>query len=933
MIVPDSERWKRISPLLDGLLDLDPDAREARLALLRAHDAVLARELASLIADAERAEASQFLAGSALARSVASGDTAPGLAGTTIGAYVLESQIGQGGMGAVWKARRADGRFEGRVAVKLLHLSLIGRTGSRRFEREGAILARLSHPHIARMLDAGVSEGGQPYLVLELVEGERIDSHCDSCRLGVDGRVALFREVLAAVAHAHRHLVIHRDIKPSNIMVTADGGVKLLDFGIAKLLQSEGDDPPTELTVGNRGALTPDYAAPEQLLGEEVTTATDVYSLGVLLYWLLSGQHPTAPPYASPADLMRTTLDTDPGRLSSAVTAGHGVSAAAAERIAAERDTSVLRLKRQLGGDLENIVAKALRKPPGERYATVDAFNQDLRRWASSEPVSARPDSFAYRAGRFVRRNRGKVAAGSLALTAIVAGLAGTITEARRAERQSELARQEADSARHERDVAVEQQRLQRGTAEFLQLLMRDAAGRDPGAIRKQLDRAVALLEQTRFEHPIVKVALLRQTAGRYAEIGEVAISAGLLRTAIASSNGSPSINSAVQVNLACSLARYLHEMDDDPGAAAEIDRADRLIATGAEVSLSGRIECMVQRSYIATALGDHALAVRLLRDSLTQLAAAGAGEGEQPRVVRSALSRALGAAGDHTAAMAIARPLLAESEAGQGRQSMAVLRRSSVVTALTRLGGDPLAALSLSEADRKTAAQLLGADRFDAALELEHGAVLLALDRYGEAAEAFARSASAAQAAGSLRYLLPAGLGETEALVRAGRISAANDRFAELALLRAKAAEPQRIESLRVAALLAAAHDDRSAARAALETAGRAIGPPSSTSIHPETMAIMRALGERAVADRRFDAEVFATVERAIAAAQHGALAPDRSSDVGETLLLRARLLALAGRNVEAQRDAATALRELATTLGSSHADTLAASALAAGS
>ena len=226
MIVADADRWRRLSPRLDELLDLDASQRAERLDDLRASDPTLADELALLIEQGARADAVNFMAGSA-ARADVDGEAT--LAGMRIGAYVLESPLGQGGAGAVWRARRADGRFAASAAVKLLHPSLIGRTGARRFEREGAILARLSHPHIARLLDAGVTTGGQPYLVLELVEGERIDRHCDARRLRVDQRIALFREVLGAVAHAHRHLVIHRDIKPGNILVAADVRVKQLD--------------------------------------------------------------------------------------------------------------------------------------------------------------------------------------------------------------------------------------------------------------------------------------------------------------------------------------------------------------------------------------------------------------------------------------------------------------------------------------------------------------------------------------------------------------------------------------------------------------------------------------------------------------------------------------------------------------------------------
>jgi serine/threonine-protein kinase len=287
MALPDPARWQRLSPWVDELLDLTEPARAERLAALRADDPTLAAE--DLLAANRQADDADFLTGVADA---AVGAEAPPVAleGRRFGAYTLVGPLGQGGSGAVWRARRDDGRFEGEVAVKLLHLALLGQAAARRFEREGAILARLSHPNIARLLDAGIGEGGQPYLVLELVEGERIDRHCDAKRLTIAQRLALFADALAAVAHARRHLVIHRDIKPANILVDRDGRVKLLDFGIAKLSE---DEEVSEITREGGRALTPEFAAPEQLRGEPVTTATDVYALGVLLYGLLAGAHPT----------------------------------------------------------------------------------------------------------------------------------------------------------------------------------------------------------------------------------------------------------------------------------------------------------------------------------------------------------------------------------------------------------------------------------------------------------------------------------------------------------------------------------------------------------------------------------------------------------------------------------------------------------------
>src|SRR4051812_45276957 len=229
-----SRDWERVSPLLDELLELDPAARAARIAQVRAADPALATGVEKLLEQERLLDEEHFLEGSALA------SEEPSLAGRTLGAYTIDRPLGAGGMGSVWLAHRSDGRYEAAVAVKLLNLALLGRGGAARFAREGEVLARLAHPHIARLLDAGIADGGQPYLVLEYVDGEPIDGWCDAHRLDVKARLRLMLDVLDAVAHAHTNLVLHRDLKPSNILVTADGQVKLLDFGIAKLLGATG---------------------------------------------------------------------------------------------------------------------------------------------------------------------------------------------------------------------------------------------------------------------------------------------------------------------------------------------------------------------------------------------------------------------------------------------------------------------------------------------------------------------------------------------------------------------------------------------------------------------------------------------------------------------------------------------------------------------
>src|SRR5262249_5591162 len=306
---------------------------------------------------------------------------------------------------SVWLARRCDGRFEGRAAVKFLNIALVGGAGEDRFKREGSFLARLAHPHIAHLIDAGTSATGQPYLILEYVEGQQIDWYCDQKAFEVDARIQLFLEVLAAVAHAHANLIVHRDIKPSNVLVNTEGRVKLLDFGIAKLLEAETTlGEATALTREGGRALTPAYAAPEQVTGDAITTATAVYALAVLLYLLLTGKHPAESSLHSPAGLMKAIVETEAPRPSDV----QGLSK---------------KRRRVLRGDLDTIVIKALKKNPAERYPSVTAFAEDLRRYLGHQTISARPDTLAYRTVRFVRRYRVPVAAAAVVIASLAAGL------------------------------------------------------------------------------------------------------------------------------------------------------------------------------------------------------------------------------------------------------------------------------------------------------------------------------------------------------------------------------------------------------------------------------------------------------------------------------------------------------------------------------
>ncbi len=452
---PNLDQWRALSPLLDKALELDG---EERSAWIRSQDPELAHQLELILGEYRLLAEEGFLEN----RVIEIPPTDVTLAGKTIGVYKLIGQIGQGGMGSVWLAERNDGRFERQVAVKFLNLALMGKAGEERFRREGKILALLAHENIADLIDAGVTNAGQPYLVLEYVDGDQIDRYCNQNHLNVRDRIHLFLDVLTAVAKAHSNLIVHRDLKPSNILVRNDNKVKLLDFGIAKLIEGETDTESRHVFTIGGNALTPEYAAPEQLQGEQITTATDVYALGVLLYLLLTGLHPTAPAGRNtPVELVRAIVDVEPPRASDAVSSSNTNFSQAASHVASI-GASAEKLRRTLRGDLDTILGKALKKDPAERYASVTAFAEDLRRHLKNQPIGARPDTLAYRAVKFVRRNRVAAGLSLLAFATATAGLVGTLLQ--------------SHTARIQRDLALHQLVRAERTADLNELLLSDVA-------------------------------------------------------------------------------------------------------------------------------------------------------------------------------------------------------------------------------------------------------------------------------------------------------------------------------------------------------------------------------------------------------------------------------------------------------------------------
>lgn len=364
-----------------------------------------------------------------------------------LGPYRLIREIGHGGMGTVYLGVRDDDAFQKRVAIKVLKRGMDTESIVRRFRHERQILASLDHPFIAGLLDGGTTPDGRPYFAMEYVEGQSIVEYCDAHRLDTAARIDLIRKVCSAVQYAHQNLIVHRDIKPANVLVTSDGTPKLLDFGIAKLLNPELVGQTLAPTIPGLQLMTPEYASPEQVRGEAVTTASDIYSLGVLLYEVLTGRLPYRITSRVPADIVRVVCESEPIRPSTAVTKldeapaapdsgdrpSSGSVSSGSARTARPSTIDVALLRRQLAGDLDNIILKALSKEPRRRYDSADQFAEDLRRHRAGLPVIARKDTWSYRTGKFVRRNRAAVLAGSLTFLALVAGIIGTTWQAREA--------------------------------------------------------------------------------------------------------------------------------------------------------------------------------------------------------------------------------------------------------------------------------------------------------------------------------------------------------------------------------------------------------------------------------------------------------------------------------------------------------------------
>lgn len=497
------ERWKQIEALFEQALELPPDRRPTFLQKHCDEDGELLREVRSMLDSHARAgsfidEPSLFVGSKEIAEVDA---LVP--SGRLIGAYRVVRELGRGGMGAVYLAERADEQYQKWVAIKLIKRGMDTDAVLRHFRNERQILASFDHPNIARLLDGGATEDGLPYLIMEFVEGVPIDAYCETHRLALNERLQLFREVCAAVTYAHRHAVIHRDIKPSNILVTSNGAPKLLDFGIAKILQP-GDSVDASVTMTGLRLLTPEYASPEQVQGKPVTTATDVYSLGVVLYHLLTGQKPYRLKIGTPEELSRAVTEQEPARPSTA-----GVKAG--------NSKSQIPNAKLLKGDLDNIVLTSLRKEPERRYQSVEQLSEDIRRHIEARPISASKDTIDYRLAKFVQRNRVATVAAMLVFLSLIGGIIATTWETRRARAEELVAKQEKKRAeRRFNDV--------RRLAHSVLFDYHDAIKDLPGAtrVRERLVKDALVYLDSLASEAEDDPALQRELAGAYDRVGDV---------------------------------------------------------------------------------------------------------------------------------------------------------------------------------------------------------------------------------------------------------------------------------------------------------------------------------------------------------------------------------------------------------------------------
>jgi eukaryotic-like serine/threonine-protein kinase len=907
-----AERMTRLGRLLDEVLVLEASQRAAWLDTLGGDDAELRPVVQDLLAQAASLEAADFLG--TLPRLTLTGLVAepartPSYSpGDAIGPYWLERELGRGGMGTVWLAERLDKTLKRKVALKLPHQGVAREHLAQRLARERDILSSLEHANIARLYDAGVAEDGQPFLALEYVEGLPIDGYAREHRLDLRQRLGLFLQVARAVAYAHARLVLHRDLKPSNILVTLDGQVRLLDFGVAKLLQ-DGAAPETELTQLGGRALTPDYASPEQIGGLSLTTASDIYSLGVVLYELACERRPYKLTRSSMGALEDAILAADPVRPSRAAQPGSA---------------------RSLAGDLDTIILKMLEKAPGARYPTVNAVIDDIERHLSGQPVLARPDSAWYRTRKFIRRHRVFVAAGAAVAVAIVLGAAAALWEARVARLQAARAETSAQEARFEARVA-------RANHEFLSQIFGDAMrGGETSAMRARLDRARELLQRRYTDEPVIYALLLLQLAGRYDEAGLDDREAEVMKefASIAEKTGDPSLLATNE----CIDAFDALQANDVEKARPHVVRGLMWMNQPNRPLTDAMFECLRADAMLAIETGDPIRAVAQMQELLRRIESNGLKKTTLYTASLGSLAYVYGLGGQFTEALDVSRRKI-ELDATLGSQDTigAYIERQRTVQLLFILGRIADARVE----DEKLLADFRASGEGSDALPeflytfAEHAVAANDLARAVALAEpAIAQFEKKGSAGGefSSRLLL------ADAIFRAGRVRDAESELVKAeALGRTTTLRPrQTVNDQRIRLALVERGEDRVAVKnqlGSLRTALQLIADPVHVE-HATRAAVMEgqlALGEGLLGVGDLEA-AGRVADESLALARLAVLPGQTSAWVGEATLLQARVKQATGQLQMVQALASEAEREFSDTLSPTHPLRLEARALAFG-
>jgi eukaryotic-like serine/threonine-protein kinase len=884
------EQWRPFSEYLDQALDLPEAERAAWLAALAQRSPELAAAVADALSQRDRMGYSEFLAQPLLHSSgLPAGAT---MIGRHVGPYVIEAEIGRGGMGSVWRARRADDRFETTVAVKFLHASWIGLQGEQRFRSEGQMLGRLDHPNIARLIDAGLLDTMHPYLVLEYVEGEAIDAYCAAKDLNVEARVDLFLGVLAAVGHAHSHLIVHRDIKPSNIFVTRSGTVKLLDFGIAKLL----DDGSAALTKSGGAALTPQFAAPEQLLGKPVTTATDVYSLGLVLYVLLTGKHPVLADSVSSAHFIHAVLTQDAPQASTI-----GSMAAPWRRL--------------LQGDLDNILGKALKKVPAERYASVGAFADDLKRYLTHEPVKACADTATYRLTKFVRRHRGGVLSGLLTVLILCAATITTFLQKLEANRQRDAAQFEARRAESSND--------------FLNLLLLSDGGTNQASLSAagRIDLGAKMLELQYRDDPRFAGRMLVQLSNQYR--GQTFTRQAVALDTRAYELGKGAQDPELMALAQCSATDTEASAGIVTNAPQRLAEAKQLIAQLDTPSVALQVDCRRAEAELAVKQGNMAVGEQILEGARRLLEQSGQTYRASYTSVLSELGGIYNETRRFAQALAMAELISATHERyGRGGTTARLMALQNEAVVRFNMG-EIQASMGAIEDVRKRRLAIQGDSSEPLSMTGTYADRLVRLGRVQEGLGLVRTASERARSSGNTLWLIFTLRTMCIAYIELGQLPEAESTIQETATaLGNSSTMDQHFRGLldRLRGLLELKRGDPAAALQSANASLAAMSGGANGKPLDERASMLLAADAALALGRSADAEQFA--HQALGMAEAVARGPDTSADVGEALLLLAKAEIAQGRTTEAQPLLERAARCLTNGLGADH--TLSREALA---